>query len=241
MDKNKKKSKTKNNATVFGVFLMLALFCLPFIFGISAVVMLLSGKYGYAGILGIAAAAAFALMEAYIRFDDRRSASIKQEYREQYVSELKVNDPELGELTFEYDSHTCELAMIRGVPALFGDNELEVIAEDDGEKDTALMIECLKRVMKDKDKIIKGMFDTVREVYENEGITEDDEEGVPTDDDYIMRHMNIYCVYCSKTNEGGLSFTVAGGMHCNIVDHISEHGLTAVFSSDSDEYEFYSG
>lgn len=220
--------------------------CAPMLLGmivmigcaIVALVKLFSGQFLAALIFFLIAVAAFFFVDFVVKLDDRNIKKKKSEYREKYITEIKVVDLELGELIFVHDSNTAELTLLHGVPSLCGQGELEIEAEDVGMK-TAPLIECAKRLVKDKEKIVKGMFDTVKDVYENEGVTEDD--GIPVDDEYILSRLSICNVSLSLNEDGSWGACIRGGLNNNLADHISEHGLTADLSSDSPEYDFYSG
>ena len=221
--------------------------CAPMLLGmivmigcaIVALVKLFSGHFLAALIFFLIAVAAFFFVDFVVKLDDRNIKKKKSEYRKKYITEIKVVDLELGELIFVHDSNTAELTLLHGVPALCGQGELEIEAEDVGMK-TAPLIECAKRLVKDKEKIVKGMFDTVKDVYENEGVTEDD-DGIPVDDEYILSRLSIYYVSLSLNEDGSWGACIRGGLNNNLADHISEHGLTADLSSDSPDYDFYSG
>ena len=107
-------------------------------------------------------------------------------------------------------------------------------------KNKAKVKKSAKIKVKDKDKIIQGMFNTVKEVYENEDVTVDD-DGIPVDDDYILSRLSICDVSLSVDENGSWSAKLWGSLNNNMTDHVSEHGLSADFSSDSPEYDFYSG
>ena len=206
---------------------------------IVGLVKLFTGHFLAALILFLIAAASFFLVEFVVKLDDKSIKKRKQEYRQKYITDMKVVDLELGELGFIHDSNTGELTLLHGIPALCGEGELEIEAEDAGMNTTPL-IECAKRLVKDKEKIVKGMFDTVKDVYENEGVTEDD-DGIPVDDDYILSRLSICDVSLSVDENGSWSARLWGSVNNNMTDHVSEHGLSAEFSNDSPDYDFYSG
>ncbi|MCR5121097.1 MAG: hypothetical protein K6B74_01610 [Ruminococcus sp.] len=233
------KKMISNTAEAASTAMMFTSMIVIFISAIVCVFMFFRGKYLAALIFLLIAAASVFFLKQLINCDDRRIAREKREYRLRYITALKVFDLELGELYFEHDSKIGELALIRGIPALAGGGELKVTDDGSG-LDTVPVRECVKRVLKDKDKIVEGMIGVVREVYEDEGITEEEAGGVPTDRDYILSRLSIDRVYLSA-DDNGWSACVYGYMDNSVVDHIGEHGLSADFTSDRPDYDFYSG
>jgi hypothetical protein len=95
------------------------------------------------------------------------------------------------------------------------------------------------------------MLGVVQESYENEGITEalkehegntEDEAGEdPTDREYILSRLVIDRVWLSSDGDGTWSASISGDMKDCLSIQINEHGISAELSSDSPDYEFYSG
>ena len=226
-------AKTSWSMMLTGMIVMIA--C-----AIGALAKLFSGHFLAALILFLIAAAAFFFVNFVVKLDDRNIKKEKREYRQNYITEMKVIDLELGELYFEHDSKLETLTLLHGVPALCGEGDLEIEAEDAG-MNTTPIIECAKRLIKDKDKIVEGMAAVVADTYDQEDITEEEAGGIPTDREYILSHLSIDTVDLSANEDGSWVASVRGYMNNSVEDHIGEHGLTAELSSDSPDYDFYSG
>ncbi len=202
--------------------------------------LLFSGK----ALIGLALFLLAVVCGVFVHFitkrEERRAAEEMRDYRMKYITEIRLRDLELGELIFIHDSKLRSLTLKKGVPALSGEGELEIVTEESG-MNTTPVVECVKRVLKDKKKIVRCIFKMVAEIYYDEGLNFDPILGLAINKDYILERLTLDHGYLTLEGSGKWSALISGDMKNDIMDHISEHGVSAVFNSDDPRYEFYSG
>ena len=200
--------------------------------------MLLTMRFAAAGIVLLVDILLLVFEHHAMNRDDRRIRERKQAYRDKYCSTVSVDGGELGELLFERDTKNNILILSREQLKDHFSGGFEIYVEGDS-TDMEVVLNFIRRTIRDRKIIVEGLTEYVREVYLDEGITED-ENGEHIDEDYIVKKLEFDRLEVYTDSGGKSSASLSGGMDVNIMDHISEHGLTTEFKDDG-TYEHYSG
>lgn len=231
---------------MFLLFLV-ALWYLILILGITCTIQFgISKRFGemFIGIIFVIIyiAVSFFVVDFLCKLDDKKIARRKKEYREKYISDVELEDEKYGKMIFEKDSNneTMELKDVN-LP-VFGNHIIEDFIINDcdyyNENMKNLIFRNLDEIYNNSEKILNGLYDEIKDIYDDEDIRDSDGHLMSIDyikEKLILDYINIYL------SEDNCIIELLGSMNNDIDDHIAEHGITASIDIQNNKYDYFSG
>ena len=170
----------------------------------------------------------------------KKSQKTAKAYREKYITNVTITDETYGEIIFEFNSERNQhISQNINLPEFAGNQISEITIDEYDETKKDLYFRGLDYVYENADNIAISCVEIIKECYDDEDIRDENNELFCIET--IRNQLCLEYITFSINDKGECEIEIFGCMDNDVIDHISEHGVTASVNCATKEFNYYSG